>query len=175
MGVQRHLKASGIFARLWHRDGKAGYLPDVPRTLATSSRPARGTRTSPRSATLVRERVLPAMRAQPRGAIRMKAMVLAAGRGERMRPLTLDRPKPLLEVAGLPLIVHHLHALAMAGFRDVVVNVSWLGDADPRRARRRLALQRANRSTATRARSRSRPAAGSFARCRCSGRRRSWC
>jgi N-acetyl-alpha-D-muramate 1-phosphate uridylyltransferase len=58
----------------------------------------------------------------------MKAMVLAAGRGERMRPLTLDRPKPLLEVAGMPLIGHHLHALAMAGFRDVVVNVSWLGD-----------------------------------------------
>jgi len=58
----------------------------------------------------------------------MKAMVLAAGRGERMRPLTLERPKPLLEVAGLPLIAHHLHALAMAGFREVVVNVSWLGD-----------------------------------------------
>jgi MurNAc alpha-1-phosphate uridylyltransferase len=58
----------------------------------------------------------------------MKAMVLAAGRGERMRPLTLERPKPLLEVAGMPLIGHHLHALAMAGFRDVVVNVSWLGD-----------------------------------------------
>ena len=58
----------------------------------------------------------------------MKAMVLAAGRGERMRPLTLDRPKPLLEVAGLPLIVHHLHALAMAGFREVVINVSWLGE-----------------------------------------------
>ena len=54
-------------------------------------------------------------------------MILAAGRGERMRPLTLDRPKPLLEVGGLPLIVHHLHALAMAGFRDVVVNLSWLG------------------------------------------------
>jgi MurNAc alpha-1-phosphate uridylyltransferase len=54
-------------------------------------------------------------------------MVLAAGRGERMRPLTLGRPKPLLEVGGMPLIVHHLHALAMAGFRDVVVNVSWLG------------------------------------------------
>ncbi len=58
----------------------------------------------------------------------MKAMVLAAGRGERMRPLTLDRPKPLLEVAGLPLIGHHLHALAMAGFREVVINVSWLGE-----------------------------------------------
>ena len=58
----------------------------------------------------------------------MKAMVLAAGRGERMRPLTLERPKPLLEVGGLSLIAHHLHALAMAGFRDVVVNVSWLGE-----------------------------------------------
>jgi N-acetyl-alpha-D-muramate 1-phosphate uridylyltransferase len=58
----------------------------------------------------------------------MKAMVLAAGRGERMRPLTLERPKPLLEVAGMPLIGHHLHALSMAGIRDVVVNVSWLGD-----------------------------------------------
>jgi N-acetyl-alpha-D-muramate 1-phosphate uridylyltransferase len=58
----------------------------------------------------------------------MKAMVLAAGRGERMRPLTLDRPKPLLEVAGMPLIGHHLHALAMAGFRDVVVNLSWHGE-----------------------------------------------
>ena len=57
----------------------------------------------------------------------MKAMILAAGRGERMRPLTLDRPKPLLDVGGLPLIVHHLHALAMAGFRDLVVNLSWLG------------------------------------------------
>jgi len=57
----------------------------------------------------------------------VKAMILAAGRGERMRPLTLDRPKPLLDVGGLPLIVHHLHALAMAGFRDLVVNLSWLG------------------------------------------------
>jgi len=58
----------------------------------------------------------------------VKAMVLAAGRGERMRPLTLSRPKPLLEAGGAALIVHHLHALAAAGYRDVVVNVSWLGD-----------------------------------------------
>ncbi len=57
----------------------------------------------------------------------MKAMILAAGRGERMRPLTLTRPKPLLEAGGAPLIVHHLRALAGAGFEDVVVNLSWLG------------------------------------------------
>jgi MurNAc alpha-1-phosphate uridylyltransferase len=55
-------------------------------------------------------------------------MVLAAGRGERMRPLTLTKPKPLLEAGGAPLIVHHLRALRAAGFADVVVNLSWLGD-----------------------------------------------
>jgi MurNAc alpha-1-phosphate uridylyltransferase len=54
-------------------------------------------------------------------------MILAAGRGERMRPLTLTRPKPLLEVGGKPLILHHLEALAGAGFREVVINLSWLG------------------------------------------------
>jgi len=54
-------------------------------------------------------------------------MILAAGRGERMRPLTLARPKPLLEAGGAPLIVHHLRALAAAGFEDVVINLSWLG------------------------------------------------
>jgi N-acetyl-alpha-D-muramate 1-phosphate uridylyltransferase len=55
-------------------------------------------------------------------------MILAAGRGERMRPLTLDRPKPLLEAGGAPLIVHHLRALRAAGFEDVVVNLAWLGE-----------------------------------------------
>jgi MurNAc alpha-1-phosphate uridylyltransferase len=58
-------------------------------------------------------------------------MILAAGKGERMRPLTLERPKPLLEVGGRALIEHHLHALAAAGFRDVVVNLSWLGEQIP--------------------------------------------
>jgi MurNAc alpha-1-phosphate uridylyltransferase len=58
----------------------------------------------------------------------MKVMLLAAGRGERMRPLTDERPKPLLQVAGKPLIVWHLERLARAGFSDVVINVSWLGD-----------------------------------------------
>jgi len=57
----------------------------------------------------------------------MKAMILAAGRGERLRPMTDTTPKPLLEVRGKPLIVHHLEALAQAGFDEIVVNLSWLG------------------------------------------------
>jgi N-acetyl-alpha-D-muramate 1-phosphate uridylyltransferase len=57
----------------------------------------------------------------------MKALVLAAGRGERMRPLTDKVPKPLLPVGGKALIVYHLEALARAGVRDIVVNLSWLG------------------------------------------------
>lgn len=55
-------------------------------------------------------------------------MILAAGRGERLRPLTDTVPKPLASVAGKPLIGYHLEALARAGIRDVVINLSWLGD-----------------------------------------------
>lgn len=58
----------------------------------------------------------------------MKAMLLAAGRGERMRPLTDECPKPLLQVAEKPLIVWHLERLARAGIQDVVINLSWLGE-----------------------------------------------
>jgi MurNAc alpha-1-phosphate uridylyltransferase len=57
----------------------------------------------------------------------MKAMILAAGRGARMQPLTNTTPKPLLAVAGKPLITHHLQALAAAGVRDVVINTWYLG------------------------------------------------
>ncbi len=59
----------------------------------------------------------------------MKAIVLAAGRGERMRPLSDATPKPLLAVHGKPLIVWHLEALARGGVREVVVNTAWLEDA----------------------------------------------
>ena len=54
-------------------------------------------------------------------------MLLAAGRGERLRPITDTVPKPLVSVAGKPLIVYHLEALARAGVREVVINLSWLG------------------------------------------------
>lgn len=58
----------------------------------------------------------------------MKAMILAAGRGERLRPLTDCTPKPLIEVAGKALIVRHLEALAAAGFAEVIINLAWLGE-----------------------------------------------
>ncbi|MBF1281542.1 MAG: nucleotidyltransferase family protein, partial [Neisseria sp.] len=57
----------------------------------------------------------------------MKAMILAAGRGERMRPLTDHTPKPLLEVAGTPLIGWHLRRLQQADFTEIVINHAWLG------------------------------------------------
>lgn len=57
----------------------------------------------------------------------MKALILAAGRGERMRPLTDDTPKPLLNVGGHSLIEYHLNALARAGIRDIVINLAHLG------------------------------------------------
>ncbi len=58
----------------------------------------------------------------------MKAMILAAGRGERMRPLTDKTPKPLLTVGGKTLIEYHIAALKQAGIREFVINVAWLGD-----------------------------------------------
>ncbi len=57
----------------------------------------------------------------------MKAMILAAGKGERLRPLTLHTPKPLVPVAGVPLIEYHLRALAAAGITELVINHAWLG------------------------------------------------
>ncbi len=59
----------------------------------------------------------------------MKAMLLAAGRGLRLGALTAERPKPLLEVGGRPLIEHHLMALKRAGFTELVINLGWRGAA----------------------------------------------
>ncbi|MBF8164358.1 N-acetylmuramate alpha-1-phosphate uridylyltransferase MurU [Ectopseudomonas hydrolytica] len=57
----------------------------------------------------------------------MKAMILAAGKGERLRPLTLHTPKPLVKAAGVPLIEYHVRALVAAGFTELVINHAWLG------------------------------------------------
>ncbi len=61
----------------------------------------------------------------------MKAMILAAGRGERMRPLTDQLPKPLLRANDKPLIEYHLEQLATLGVNDVVINAAWLADQFP--------------------------------------------
>ena len=61
----------------------------------------------------------------------MRAMILAAGRGERLRPLTDEIPKPLVDIGGKPLIEYHLEGLAAAGFREVVINQGHLGDLLP--------------------------------------------
>ena len=136
MGVQRQLKVLGIFARLYHRDGKAAYLDDMPRVLRYLRRacerydalhPLRelldeihGGASMMRAASA--ERAMTA----PRDDADIGAMILAAGRGERMRPLSDTTPKPLLEAGGKPLIVWQIEALARAGFRDIVVNAAHL-------------------------------------------------
>lgn len=61
----------------------------------------------------------------------MKAMILAAGRGERMRPLTDTTPKPLLKVGGKELIVWHIEKLAANGFKEIVINIAHLGEQIP--------------------------------------------
>lgn len=61
------------------------------------------------------------------------AMILAAGRGERMRPLTDHTPKPLLQVRGKTLLEWHLQALAQAGLKQAVINTGWLGEQIPAR------------------------------------------
>jgi MurNAc alpha-1-phosphate uridylyltransferase len=58
----------------------------------------------------------------------MKAMILAAGLGTRMRPLTLTTPKPLLKINDIPLIEYHIRRLAAAGIHNIVINHAWLGD-----------------------------------------------
>lgn len=72
----------------------------------------------------------------------LPAMLLAAGRGERMRPLTDITPKPLLAVQGQPLLAWHLAALADAGVERVVINTAWLGEQVPARFADVFALQR---------------------------------
>jgi MurNAc alpha-1-phosphate uridylyltransferase len=58
----------------------------------------------------------------------VKAMILAAGRGERLRPLTDEIPKPLIKVAGKSLIEYHLTNLADAGFKEIIINTAWLAE-----------------------------------------------
>ena len=123
MGVQRHLKAAGIFARLNHRDGKPATSPIFREHCPISSNWAddypelRVSRSADRAA-----RVAALWRHS------MRAMILAAGRGERLRPLTDTVPKAssrCMARACSSVISQHLHN---AGIRTVVINLGWLGE-----------------------------------------------
>lgn len=74
----------------------------------------------------------------------MKAMILAAGRGERMRPLTDSTPKPLLQLQGKPLMQWPLEALAQGGFTQVLINTAWLGEQISAKFGHVFRLQRTN-------------------------------
>ena len=79
-----------------------------------------------------------ALRPDPRSAVPEVAMVMAAGLGKRMRPLTATRPKPLVEVAGKPLLDHCLDRLRAAGVKKAVVNVHYLAEAVEAHLRNRV-------------------------------------
>jgi N-acetyl-alpha-D-muramate 1-phosphate uridylyltransferase len=81
------------------------------------------------------------LRPDPGGAVPATAMVMAAGLGKRMRPLTATRPKPMVEVAGKPLIDHTLDHLAAAGVRRAVINVHYLADLIEAHVRHRSDLE----------------------------------
>ncbi|HCH58677.1 MAG TPA: hypothetical protein DEU86_03850, partial [Gammaproteobacteria bacterium] len=117
MGLQRHLKVLGIFKRLSLRDGKHQYLADIP---------------------LVAKYVLAIANKYPElkslsnilelANHQTHAMILAAGRGQRMMPLTANTPKPLIKVKNTTLIEHSINALKQAKITNIVINTSYLGE-----------------------------------------------
>ncbi len=128
MGVQRQLKVLGIFARLYHRDGKDAYLKEMPRVMRyLRGACSRYDELSPLLRLLDEFEARAARRRLHVLSASVIAMILAAGRGERMRPLSDALPKPLLEVGGKPLIVWQIERLVSAGFSRLVINVSHLG------------------------------------------------
>lgn len=130
LGLQRNTKIIGIFTRLCMRDGKAAYLDKIPRVWALLERNL----CHPVLATVrqwMDDHISPEIRTQnflPESFMPQKAMILAAGQGKRMRPLSDDCPKPLIRVAGKELLSYSLDGLCAAGVRNVVINMHYLAD-----------------------------------------------
>ena len=130
LAAQRNCKILGIFTRLWKRDGKRQYLAHIPRVWrlleADLRHPALGPIAALARSPPAARNPVPA-RSAKRGvtAPPRSAMVLAAGLGTRLRPITDTIPKPLVEIDGRPLIDHAIDRLALAGVERVVVNVHY--------------------------------------------------
>ena len=123
LGAQRNMKIIGIFARLYLRDGKDHYLTLIPRVWGLLERCLEHSSLSELKTWLDKE--LPNRRNQVLDPGPLKpncAMILAAGLGKRMLPLTNDIPKPLIEIGGKTMLAHTLDGLAEAGVKNAVVN-----------------------------------------------------
>ncbi len=134
LAVQRNCKILGIFTRLWRRDGKPAYLPHIARIWRLIEEDVeREPALRPIADWLDRHlprtvRRAPAVDERGMTGVPQSAMVLAAGLGTRLRPISDALPKPLVEIAGQTLLDHAIDRLAMVGVERIVVNVHYKAD-----------------------------------------------
>lgn len=129
LGAQRNIKIIGIFARLSLRDGKDNYLALQPRVWGLLERCLEHPVLSDIKKWLDRE--IPLKRDIPLEPFKLypdHAMILAAGLGLRMRPLTDNKPKPLIKIAGKEMLSHTLDGIASSGIKNTVINMHFCAD-----------------------------------------------